>query len=110
MAASFIKITISKSYKSTHDVTAACKYVWSDLEKASDKLKYSSQMKKTYTKHISEHENMYWKSEKIPNDKIHFGRIKKWRFDRAEVCLVSILFDWFSNEILSKNDKNSLLK
>ena len=49
-------------------------------------------------------------SEKLPDDKIRFGNVRKSRFDRSEVGLVSILFDRVFDQIVSKNDKNSLLK
>ena len=50
------------------------------------------------------------KARKLSDDKIHFGNIRKSRFDRSEVGLESVFVDRVFDQSLSKNDKNSLLK
>ena len=52
----------------------------------------------------------HWMSKKLSDDEIRVRKVRKSRFDRSEVDLVSILFDRVFDQNLSKNDKNSLLK
>ena len=66
--------------------------------------------RKTHTKHISEHDDAFWMSEKIPDDEIRVEKVRKRNFEQSKVGLVSILFDWISDQNLAENIEDTLLK